>query len=128
MTQPVSYVEINSPNLTRSVAFMSAVFGWQPQPFSAADHLVAPHGDAPGVDTGLLGSLDGQPRCIPVIRVPDLAAAATSVTDHGGAVVVAPFTMPGMGSRCYVTDPAGVLIGLHHYDVDDGGSAADRPR
>ena len=59
MTQPVSYVEINSPDLPRSAAFLSAVFGWEPQPFSAADYLVAPHGDAPGVDTGLMASLDG---------------------------------------------------------------------
>ena len=57
-----------------------------------------------------------------MIRVPDLTAALAAVTTHGGAVVVAPFTLPGVGSRCYVTDPAGVLIGLHHYDVDDGGS------
>ena len=122
MTQPVSYLEINSPDLPQSAAFLSAVFGWDPQPFSAPGYLVAPHGDAPGVDTGLMASLDGQSRCIPVIRVPDLTAALATVTTHGGAVVVAPFTLPGVGSRCYVTDPAGVLIGLHHYDVDDGGS------
>ena len=115
MTQPVTYIEINSPDLWRSAAFLSAVVGWEPQPFSAADCLVAPHGDAPGVDTGLMASLDGQPRRIPVIRVPDLAAALAAVTAHGGVVVVAPFTLPGVGSRCYVTDPAGVLIGLHHY-------------
>jgi len=121
MTRPVSYIEINSPDLPRSAAFLSAVFGWEPQPFSAADYLVAPHGDAPGVDTGLMASLDGQPRCIPVIRVPDLTTALAAVTAHGGALVVAPFTLPGIGSRCYVTDPTGVLIGLHHYDVDVGG-------
>ena len=69
-----------------------------------------------------MASLDGQPRCIPVIRVPDLAAAVAVVSAHGGTLAVAPFTMSGVGSRCYVTDPAGVLIGLHDYDVDDGGS------
>ena len=110
-----------STALPWSAAFLSAVFGWEPQPFSAAEYLVAPHGDAPGVDTGLMASLDGQPRCIPVIRVPDLATALAAVTAHGGALVVAPFTLPGVGSRCYVTDPTGVLIGLHHYNVDDGG-------
>ena len=69
-----------------------------------------------------MASLDGQPRCIPVVRVPDLAAAVAVVSAHGGTLAVAPFTMSGVGSRCYVTDPAGVLIGLHDYDVDDGGS------
>jgi uncharacterized protein len=46
-----------------------------------------------------MASLDGQPRCIPVIRVPDLAAAVAVVTAHGGTLVVAPFTLSGVGSR-----------------------------
>jgi predicted enzyme related to lactoylglutathione lyase len=32
--------------------------------------------------------------------------------------VVEPFTLPGVGMGCYLTDPAGVLIGLHAYDPD----------
>jgi len=122
MTLPVSYVEINSPDLPRSAGFLSAVFGWDLQPFSQADYLVAPHGAAPGVDTGLMASPDGAARCVPIIRVPDLTAAVAAAIANGGALVVPPVTLPGVGSRCYVTDPAGVLIGLHHYDVDDGDS------
>ena len=29
---------------------------------------------------------------------------------------VEPFTLPGVGRGCYLTDPAGLLIGLHEYD------------
>ena len=94
MTLPVSYVEINSPDLPRSAGFLSAVFGWDPQPFSAADYLVAPHGAAPGVDTGLMASPDGLARCIPIIRVPDLTAAVAAAIANGGAVVVPPVTLP----------------------------------
>ncbi|WP_426505816.1 VOC family protein [Dactylosporangium sp. McL0621] len=116
MTQPVSYVEINSPDLDATRRFVASVFGWELAPFSAPDYLVAPHGDAPGVDTGLLPSRDGQPRTVPVIRVDGLEAATALVREHGGRVVVEPFTLPGVGSGCYITDPAGVLIGLHAYD------------
>jgi uncharacterized protein len=116
MTQPVTYVEINSPDLGATRTFLAEVFGWEPRPFASPDYLVAPHGDGPGVDTGLLASRDGRPRTVPVIRVADLDAATASVRVHGGQVVVAPFTMPGVGRGCYVTDPAGVLIGLHAYD------------
>jgi hypothetical protein len=116
MTQPVSYVEINSPDLEATRRFVSAVFGWDLAPFSAPDYLVAPHGDAPGVDTGLLPSRDGQPRTVPVIRVQNLKTATTLAREHGGQVVVEPFTLPGVGSGCYILDPAGVLIGLHAYD------------
>lgn len=48
---------------------MSAVFGWEMQPFVAEDCLVSPHSDGPGVDTGLMPSPDGQPRTVPIIGV-----------------------------------------------------------
>ena len=116
MTVPISYVELNSPDLEATAGFFAAVFGWEPQPFTSADYLVAPHGDAPGVDTGLLPSRDGQARAIPVIRVPDLEAVLAAVTEHGGTVVVPPFAIGGVGRGAYLVDPAGVLIGVHMYD------------
>jgi predicted enzyme related to lactoylglutathione lyase len=116
MTRPVTYLEINSPDLARSSAFFSAAFGWDLQPFVSADYLVAPHGDGPGIDTALLPSQDGAPRAVPVVRVDSLAAATARVREHGGTVVVEPFAIAGVGRGCYVVDPAGVLIGLHEYD------------
>ena len=94
---------------------MSAVFGWQARPFAAPDYLVAPRGDATGVDTGLMASRDGQPRAVPVIRVDELAAATARVTAAGGQVVVEPFVVEGVGRGCYCVDPAGLLFGLHCY-------------
>lgn len=116
MTQPVTYIEINSPDLTATSDFMSAVFDWQVQPFAAPDYLVSPHGDGPGVDAGLLASRDGQPRTVPIIRVDGLEQSIDRVREHGGTLVVEPFTLPGVGRGCYIVDPAGVLIGLHAYD------------
>jgi predicted enzyme related to lactoylglutathione lyase len=115
MTQPVTYVEINSPDLAASNRFFSAVFGWQPQPFATPDYLVAPRGGDTGVDAGLLASRDGQARTVPVIRVDRLDAVLDQVRAHGGTVVVEPFTVAGMGRGCYLVDPAGVLVGLHAY-------------
>ncbi|MBO3746783.1 metalloregulator ArsR/SmtB family transcription factor [Streptosporangiaceae bacterium NEAU-GS5] len=118
MIQPVSYVELNSPDLEATTAFLSAAFGWRPQPFAAPDYLVAAHGDVAGVDTGIMPSRDGRPRAIPVIRVEEMDASLDRVRANGGTVVVEPFTIPGVGHGCYVTDPAGLLIGLHAYDAD----------
>ena len=117
MHQPVSYLELNSPDLDTSTQFFGDVFGWQVQPFAAPDYLVAPHGDQAGIDTALMPSRDGQPRAVPVIRVADLDAAMARVTDHNGKVVVEPFTIEGVGRGCYVIDPTGLLIGLHAYDT-----------
>ncbi|MEU1595933.1 VOC family protein [Streptomyces sp. NPDC005708] len=118
MNQPVTYVEPNSPDLQATNRFLSDVFGWQFQPFAAPDYLVAPHGDGPGIDTGVMPSRDGQPRAIPVIRVTDLEDSLERVTAGGGTVVVEPFTLPGVGRGCYILDPAGLLIGLHAYTTE----------
>lgn len=118
MIQPVSYVEINSPDRAASERFLADVFGWQFRPFADPGYLVADHGDGEGVDTGLLASVDGQPRAIPVIRVPSLNAATDAVERAGGQVVVPAFIVGGVGRGCYVTDPTGVLLGLHEYDPD----------
>lgn len=118
MTMPVTYVEINSPDLERSAAFMAEVFHWPLSTFADPGYLVSAAGDGPGVDTGLMASADGAPRAIPVIRVPSLQAMQIAVEEHGGTVVVEPFVIAGVGRGCYVVDPAGVLLGLHEYDVD----------
>jgi predicted enzyme related to lactoylglutathione lyase len=118
MTMPVTYVEINSPDLERSAAFFNDVFDWQLRTFADPEYLVADAGDAGGVDTGLLKSRDGTPRTVPVIRVPSLDAIRSVVENHGGTVVVDPFVITGVGRGCYIVDPAGVLIGLHEYDPD----------
>jgi hypothetical protein len=118
MTLPVSYVELNSPDLGATSAFFRDVFGWEAQPFAAGGYLVAPHGDAPGVDAGMLASRDGQPRTVPVIRVDSIAELRPRLEAAGGTVVVDPFEFPGVGRGCYVTDPAGVLVGLHEYDAN----------
>jgi len=34
MTEPVSSLELNSPDLDRSSAFFSTVFGWELRPFA----------------------------------------------------------------------------------------------
>ena len=113
MTRPVTYVEINSSDVARTRAFFADTFGWQAQPFVAPDYFVAPHGDGPGVDTGLMSAQDGQPRTIAVIGVESLESTMDKVRANGGTVVVEPFTVPGVGRGAYIVDPTGVLVGLH---------------
>jgi uncharacterized protein len=89
MTEPVSYLELNGPDLDRSSAFFSTVSGWELRPFAAPNYLVA--------------SLDGSRR---------------RVVEHGGTLVVEPFVIHGVGPGCYFTDPAGLLVRLHEYDPE----------
>ena len=117
MTLPVTYLELNTADLGATTAFFADVFGWQLQPFATADYLVAHHGDGPGIDSGVLPSRDGQPRAVPILRVPSIADLRPRLEAAGGAVVVEPFAFPGVGRGCYCTDPAGLLFGLHEYDA-----------
>jgi predicted enzyme related to lactoylglutathione lyase len=116
VTVPVSYVELNSPDLEASARFFEAVFDWEFQPFASQDYLVAPRGHAAGIDTGLMPSQDGAPRAIPILRVDSIDAVREALEAAGGTIVVEPFEFPGVGRGCYATDPAGVLFGLHEYE------------
>jgi predicted enzyme related to lactoylglutathione lyase len=51
-----------------------------------------------------------------VIRVDSIDAAIVSSTAAGGTTVVDIFVIAGVGRGCYITDPTGLLIGLHEYD------------
>jgi len=113
MTQPVTYVELHSPDLEVSVHFFTEVFGWDPQPFASQDYLVSPAGSTHGIDAGLLVARDGAPRTVSVINVVSLDETVKQVTVHGGRVVVEPFAISGVGRGCYITDPTGLLVGLH---------------
>jgi len=62
-------------------------------------------------------SRDGQPP-VPIIRVNTITSLREELEHAGGTIVVEPYTIPGVGRGCYLTDPAGVLLGLHEYDAD----------
>jgi hypothetical protein len=44
VTRPVTYVEINSPDLERSSTFFAAAFDWTLRPFADPEYLVADSG------------------------------------------------------------------------------------
>ena len=51
-----------------------------------------------------------QPVTYVEVHTPDLEHS-------GGTVVAEPYAIDGVGRACYITDPAGLLIGLHEYDA-----------
>lgn len=114
----VNYVEFNVADVPGAAEFYSAVFGWKLEPFGEPDYLVAQHGDAPGIDTGIMKSQDGVPRTVATITVESIDDALSAVTEHGGTVVVEKFAIPTVGYAAYFTDPGGLIVGLHEYDPD----------
>src|ERR1700681_1607606 len=100
MTQAVTYIELQSPDLKASVQFFTEVFGWDPQPFATPDYLVSPAGSTHGIDAGLLESRDGAPRTVSVINVASLDETLKQVAVRGGRLVVEPFAISGVGRGC----------------------------
>lgn len=114
----VNYVEFTSGDPEVATDFYRGVFGWDPQPWGAEDYFLATHGDEPGIDAGFTSSQDGQPLTVATITVDDLAGYMAKVIVAGGDIVVPRFTIPGVGSACYFTDPTGMIVGLHQPDPE----------
>ncbi len=128
MIQPVTFVEIHSPDMAATRTFMQATFGWDPQPFGTPEYLMAEHSGAPGIDTGLMASQDGDPHATPVIAVPDLDAAMAAVVANGGEIVYPRFDKGEAGGASYIVDPAGVLLGLAQMKNETVDDDADEER
>jgi hypothetical protein len=108
----VNYIEFNVGDVDASRKFYADVFGWDPQPWGE-DYFVTSHGDAPGIDTGMTTSPDGEPVTVAVITVDDIAGTLAKVIVAGGKLLVQPFDIPGVGRAAYFADTNGLLVGLH---------------
>lgn len=111
----VGYVEFNVPDLESTATFYGEVFGWKPTPFFEG-YLSVQHGDEPGIDTGIQKA-DGPATTVATILVPDLDEATRKVEEHGGAVVMPKFPIPGVGFAAYFTDPNGMTVGMWESDT-----------
>lgn len=108
--RPVVHWEIVARNPDRQAAFYRGLFNWEV-------------GDGPirQISPGLGGPEPGpaghirqgeHPAVILYVQVRDLNAALVSALELGGAVVAAPFDVPGGPTVAVVTDPEGNVLAL----------------
>ncbi len=112
----VGYVEFNVPDHEETARFYEAVFGWKASEMYPG-YLSVQSGDEPGIDTGIAKSEDGTTSTVATILVPNLDEAAAAVEEHGGAVTVPRFPIPGVGYACYSTDVNGMTVGMWEADT-----------
>lgn len=116
---PVVHFEIHSTNLEQSLEFFRTVMGWElsqwggPQEYWLAKSH--PPG-SPGIDGGLMRSLDAESRTVNTIQVPSVDKYVAKITAAGGEIVVPIMAIPGVGYLAYAKDPTGVLFGIMHSD------------
>lgn len=122
MTANLAHFAINADDVPASRSFYESVFGWT---FSAWG--------PPGfyqIDTGpggIQGAMQQRrrlgdrditgPEC--TFAVDDVDGTADAVRAAGGTIVLEPFTIDGVGTVIFFTDPAGNTVGAMQYEPAD---------
>ena len=116
----LTHVAINADDLEKSLAFYEAVFGWTftetyPGFFRMESahtiQIVAVQQRRDLLPSGPTTGLEA------TIAVEDLQAVISAAVSHGGTVLAAPATIPGVGELVWLSDPGGNVIGAMRYDT-----------
>lgn len=110
MANPVVHWEIGGRDLDAMASFYRDLFGWDATGFDADYRLVTP---GEGIGGGLMRCREGVPAYVTVyVAVEDLAATLARATELGGAQLVPPTPIPGVGAFAMFRDPEGNSIGI----------------
>ncbi len=128
---PIWY-ELQSSDPDASRTFYDDVVGWstEPQPSGDMDYRMIDTGDS--LVGGIMRLTDemkaggASPGWLVYFGVPDVDATCAKITANGGAVVVGPWDIPGIGRMAVVTDPQGIPFYVMRGATDDRSTAFDR--
>jgi predicted enzyme related to lactoylglutathione lyase len=110
MAHGVVHWEIGGRDLESLSQFYRELFGWEPASFDEDYRLVNP---GEGIGGGLMRCRRDVPPYVTVyVAVEDLEATLEQVRALGGAPLVAPTPIPGVGAFALFQDPEGNTIGI----------------
>ncbi|PWK13183.1 VOC family protein [Tumebacillus permanentifrigoris] len=122
MNNRVLHFEIHVEDPVKAGEFYKDVFGWKIESWGGGDepYYLVSTGDenTPGINGGLMKSMDGQTRTVNSILVPDVDEYVAKVVAAGGTVALPKMPIPGVGYLAYLIDPQGVLFGITHMDPE----------
>ncbi|MFW7382038.1 MAG: VOC family protein [Oligoflexus sp.] len=111
-------IEIQVSELTRSLAFYTAVFGWRPAPADLHDYIVldvpkdCPYGISLIPSGTSQSSSKGGNKMILYFACEQVESALAQVEPHGGKIRLGPKKIPGFGTVYVIDDPDGHRFGL----------------
>jgi predicted enzyme related to lactoylglutathione lyase len=109
--------ELMTPDAKLGLAFYANVFGYghQVMRLPAADYFILESADGKARG-GLMQSADPNTPAawVPYVRVEDVDAIAARVGPLGGKLMMAPFTVAGVGRIAALFDPLGAALGFIH--------------
>ena len=113
MTHSVIHFEIGGPDGPALHDFYHRMFDWKVQEGGPDYWLLDPGGE--GIGGGVLQTSREMPPYVTVyVAVDDLDQALERAERLGGARVVPPMEIPGVGAFAMFRDPAGNVVGLMH--------------
>ena len=122
MTHPVIHFEFGGPDGPELNDFYSHMFGWGVHEGGPGYWLLDPGEE--GIAGGVLQTSGEVSSYVTVyVAVDDVGLALDRAAALGGASVVPPREIPGVGSFAMFSDPAGNLVGLMHEIPDRVESA-----
>lgn len=106
--------ELATSDMARAVEFYAALFGWTPVPFedSPQPYTMMMNGEAPagGIYT-MSAEMQGMPpHWAPYFAVEDTDASVLRSEELGGATVMPPDDIPGIGRFAMLRDPQGATF------------------
>ncbi len=112
MANPVVHFEIGCKNRPETQAFYSDLFGWKMEDYDDAA-MITPEEGEEGI-SGHISALGHEPHNYTVVyvQVEDLEACIAKAEELGGASVVPPTEVPGMGHFAWIADNEGTCVGL----------------
>ena len=125
-----SWVDLTSPDLVVSSRFYGGLFGWET---AVRGHVERTGGylafQAEGKDVAGLGRLTGSdpPSWTTYFAVPDADEIEGVVVSNGGATLVAPTDVPGVGRMALFIDPPGAVFGVWQAGEVRGAELIEAP-
>ncbi|GII99832.1 hypothetical protein CLV28_1036 [Sediminihabitans luteus] len=120
--------DLGTDDLPASVAFYTAVLGWEHHDYGAEFG----HYGAFTLDGKVVAGVGPNPGTAPsawqvYLKVSDAAATLDRAVASGGTALVPVMEIPGQGVMAFVADPGGAAVGLWEARGHDGFQVAEEP-
>ena len=124
------WVDVTSPELERSVAFYTELFGWaaerDPRPEAGGYTMFSKDGKL--VAAGSPPQQEGMPSYWSTyIASDDVDATAAKIREAGGTLLMEPFDVFGAGRMVFAQDPTGAAFGVWQAGEHHGAQLANEP-
>jgi predicted enzyme related to lactoylglutathione lyase len=113
MGDPVVQWQVISKEPGKHAAFYAGVFGWKIGADNPLGYRMADTGSSKGIPGGFWPAPPEAQAFVQLfVEVGDIAATIKKVTEHGGAVLIPPQTLPQGEQMAILRDPMGVTFGV----------------